>query len=205
MPKILSLIAKREKNKLYTGSVFIVMLEVDIGGGDYIRICHNTEDVTWHGKLFQAFPFALGDVSEETNGADPTVEIKVDNVSRALQYAVENTNGANNFKAILYVVNTEDLANDEPVLEEHYAVQETVCDQQYITFTLGTEYSSRTRRPLGRYMKNNCPFQYKGIRCGYNGAMTSCDKTLKGCRLHSNSSRFGGFPGIDQKGVYIND
>ena len=51
-------------------------------------------------------------------------------------------------------------------------------------------------------MKNNCPFAYKGIRCGYNGSKSSCKHTLADCRSHGNSTRFGGFPGIDQKGVY---
>ena len=67
---------------------------------------------------------------------------------------------------------------------------------------MGNDYSARTRRPLDRYMKNNCPFAYKGIRCGYNGSKGSCKHTLADCRSHGNSTRFGGFPGIDQKGVY---
>ena len=45
-------------------------------------------------------------------------------------------------------------------------------------------------------------FAYKGIRCGYNGSKSSCKHTLADCRSHGNSTRFGGFPGIDQKGVY---
>lgn len=199
----LSAIAKQEKNKLSTGSVFIILLDIDLKGGDVIRVCYNTEDITWNGQLYQAFPFELGEVSEATDGSDPSVELKVDNTSRALSYAIETSGGAVNMPVILRVVNTENLNSAEPELEEAFVVQKTSVAEDFVTFTLGAEYSARTRRPLNRYMKNNCPFKYKGIRCGYNGSIATCYHTLVDCRKHGNSKRFGGFPGIDQKGVYI--
>lgn len=88
-------------------------------------------------------------------------------------------------------------------LEEQYTVLTCKVDEQWVEFTLGTDYSARTRRPLNRYMKNNCPFAYKGLRCGYKGSSKSCLHTLADCRAHKNSKRFGGFPGIDQKGIYV--
>lgn len=199
----LSAIAKQEKNKLSTGSVFIVLLDIDLKDGDVIRVCYNTEDVTWNGNLYQAFPFELGEVSETTDGSDPSVELKVDNTSRALSYYIESSGGAVNMPVVLRVVNTENLNSTEAELEESFVVQKTSVAEDYVTFTLGAEYSSRTRRPLNRYMKNNCPFKYKGLRCGYNGGIPTCYHTLVDCREHGNSKRFGGFPGIDQKGVYI--
>lgn len=199
----LSAVAKQEKNKLSTGSVFIVLLDIDLKDGDVIRVCYNTEDVTWNGNLYQAFPFELGEVSEATDGSDPSVELKVDNTSRALSYYIESSGGAVNMPVVLRVVNTENLNSVEAELEESFVVQKTSVAEDFVTFTLGAEYSSRTRRPLNRYMKNNCPFKYKGVRCGYNGNIPTCYHTLVDCREHDNSKRFGGFPGIDQKGVYI--
>lgn len=198
----LSAVAKREKNKLSTNSVFIILLDIVLDEDDTVRICYNTEDVTWNGHLYQAFPFTLGEVSETTDGSEPNVDLQVDNTSRALQSVVEAANGANNYPVIIRVVNTENLNSSTPELEEYFTVQKTTVTEKFITFTLGCEYSARTRRPMNRYMKNNCPFKFKGIRCGYNGANTSCDHSLTDCRNNNNSTRFGGFPGIDQKGVY---
>lgn len=200
----ISAIAKQEKNKLSTGSVFIILLDIDLSNGDVIRVCYNNEDVLWNGNLYQAFPFELGEVSEGTDGSDPSVELKVDNTSRALSYYIEESGGAVNMAVTLRVVNTENLLSAEPELEEIFTVQKTNVAEDFVTFTLGAEYSARTRRPLNRYMKNNCPFKYKGVRCGYSGGATTCYHTLTDCRNHGNSRRFGGFPGIDQKGVYIN-
>lgn len=199
----LSAIAKREKNKLSTGSAFIVLLDIEVQDGDAIRVCYNTEDITWNNKLYQAFPFELGEVSEATDGSDPSVELKVDNTSRALSYYIESSGGAVNMPVTLRVVNSNNLQSSEAELEEIFVVQKTSIAEDFVTFTLGAEYSARTRRPLNRYMKNNCPFKYKGLRCGYTGDMATCDHTLVACRAHNNSTRFGGFPGIDQKGVYI--
>lgn len=199
----LSAIAKQEKNKLSTESVFIVLLDIDLKDGDVIRVCYNNEDITWNGNLYQSFPFELGEVSEDTDGSDPSVELRVDNTSRALSYYIESSGGAVNMPVVLRVVNTENLNSNEPELEESFVVQKTSIAEDFVTFTLGAEYSSRTRRPLNRYMKNNCPFKYKGLRCGYNGGLPTCYHTLVDCRAHENSKRFGGFPGIDQKGVYI--
>lgn len=198
----LSAIAKQEKNKLSTGSAFIILLDIKLGT-DTARICYNTEDITWNGNLYQAFPFNFGEVTEETDGRSPEVPLMVDNTSQALQYAVEESNGGNGTEVILRVVNSEALDNPEPELEEKFVVTKTSVTQEYITFTLGIEYSTRTRRPLTRFMKNNCPFKYKSTRCGSTSELTGCNHTLTDCRLRNNSQRFGGFPGIDQKGVYV--
>ena len=180
----ISAISKAEKNKLSTDSCFLILLEIRLQNTVYI--CYNNEDVTWKGQLYQAFPFNIGETSEDSDGSDPNVTLKIDNVAQGLQW---------------YVVNSKNL-NGNADLEEYYTVLSCKVNEQWIEFTLGNDYSARTRRPLDRYMKNNCPFAYKGIRCGYNGSKSSCKHTLADCRSHGNSTRFGGFPGIDQKGVY---
>ena len=98
----LSAIARKEKNELSTDSAFIVLLDIRLGE-ETVRICYNTDDVTWNGNLYQAFPFTIGEVTENTDGSDPDVELKVDNVSQALQYAVEEANGGNGTEVILRV------------------------------------------------------------------------------------------------------
>lgn len=200
----LTAVAKQEKNKLTTNSAFVILLDIVLKD-DVIRICYNTEDIEWNGHLYQAFPFTLGEVTETTDGSDPNVELAVSNKNRALQSIVEESNGGVGLSVILRVVNTKNLASTKAELIEMYSVKKTKSTEEYISFTLGCEYSSRTRRPLNKFMKNNCPFKYMGIRCGYNGTMPDCDHSLTDCRAHDNSVRFGGFPGIDQKGVYANE
>ena len=195
----ISAISKVEKNKLSTDSCFLILLEIKLQ--NTVRICYNNEDVTWQGQLYQAFPFQIGETSEDSDGSDPNVSLKVDNTAQGLQYYVEESGGGVGTEVILRVVNSLNM-NGAADLEETYTVLSCNITEQWVEFTLGTDYSAKTRRPLDRYMKNNCRFKYKGVRCGYNGNKSNCEHTLADCRKHNNSTRFGGFPGIDQKGVY---
>lgn len=195
----ISAISRAEKNKLATDSCWLVLLEIRLSTTVYI--VHNNEDVIWKGQLYVAFPFQLGETSEDSDGSDPNVTLKVDNVAQGLQWYVEESGGGVGTDVILRAVNTMNMDGD-PDFEEFYTVLSSKVNEKWIEFTLGTDYSAKTRRPLDRYMKNNCPFKYKGLRCAYNGGLTSCMHTLADCRAHGNSARYGGFPGIDQKGVY---
>ena len=197
----ISAVSKAEKNKLSTDSAMLVLLEIKLRNTVYI--CYNNEDITWKGQLYQSFPFKIGDTSEDSDGSDPNVQLQVSNVSQGLQWYVEDSGGGVGTEVVLRVVNSKNL-NGEADLEEYYTVLDCKVDEQWVTFTLGNDYSARTRRPLDRYMKNNCRFKYKGLRCGYNGSKSKCDHTLTDCRAHKNSTRFGGFVGIDQLGVYSN-
>lgn len=62
----LSAIAKSEKNKMSTDGVFVLLLELRIPMDDVdpIYVCRNTEDITWNGKTWQAFPFEIGKVQK---------------------------------------------------------------------------------------------------------------------------------------------
>ena len=204
----ISTISRQEKNKLHTGSAFIILLDIvpNVTGAETIRVCYNNEDITWNGNIYQGFPFEIGEVSQDNTGSEPSVELKVDNVSRAMQSYVEDYKGGNGFTVLLRVVNTEAIAQGvtDAELEERFKVNHCTVEQNFITFTLGTGYSLSTRRPLDRYLKNSCPFVYKGLRCACTSSLTTCGHTLTECRARGNSARFGGFPGIDQKGVYLN-
>ena len=203
----LSAIAKAEKNKMDTDSVFILLLELNIPMTDVdpIRVCHNTEDVEGNGHIWQAFPFEIGKVSEDKSGSIPSFEIRIDNTSQALTYYVEASNGANNGEVVFYIVNTKGLQNTSAEVEEHYRITKLTVNEQWVTATVGTSYNPHSRRPEGKYTKNGCRYkEFGGPQCGYKGTdYTSCNRTLSDCRKRGCSSRFGGFPGVDQGGIYV--
>lgn len=49
-----------------------------------------------------------------------------------------------------------------------------------------------------RTFNRMCGYIFKGIRCGYSGGGTFCDKTLTQCQRYNNEDRFGGFKNIDE-------
>ena len=67
----LSAISKAEKNKLSTDSCFLILLEIRLQNTIYI--CYNNEDITWGGNTYIAFPFEIGDVTEDETADNNTV------------------------------------------------------------------------------------------------------------------------------------
>ncbi|MCI7200436.1 DUF1833 family protein [Megasphaera elsdenii] len=200
----LSAIAKEEKNKIDSDSVFILLLELDmpIDGVEPIRVCYNTEDITWNGHLWQAFPMEIAESEEDSTGSYPSFTIKIDNISKALTYYVEKSNGGKGGKVTLYVVNTKAIENSTPEVEERYEIKKTYVNEQWISVTVGSSYSTNSRRPAGRYLKNGCRFVYKGKQCRCTSTLPTCNHSLADCRQRGNKERYGGFPGVDMKGVY---
>lgn len=203
----LSAVAKAEKNNLNSDGVFVILMELNLPmkDVDHIRVCRNTEDIEWNGHTWQAFPFELGKVSEDKSGSIPSFEIRIDNTSQALTYYVEASNGANNGEVVFYIVNTKALTVTTAEVEEHYRITKLTVTEQWVTATVGTSYNPHSRRPEGKYVKNSCRYkEFAGPECGYKGtAYTSCNRTLSDCRARGCSKRFGGFPGVDQGGIYV--
>lgn len=201
----LSTIAKQEKNKLNTDSVFLVCLKIILNDTDKTTfyIVRNTEDITFNGQKYQAFPFNFGQLEEDNTGSNPDVSLNVDNTSRVLGYYLENGGGGVNSTVYIQIVNSKNLSATEPEVELMFKVTNTKVTYQYVTFTLSNGYPNMSKRPFWRYLKDSCPFPFKGVECGYTGSVTTCGHCLSDCRARGNSVRFGGEPAIDSTGVYV--
>ena len=125
------------------------------------------------------------------------------NVTGTIQRYVEENNGLGGCKVIIRVFHTD--IPDVAEVEEYFVVTGVSCDVEWVTFTLGTDFSFTRRFPPVRMMKDYCPFKFKGIECGYKGAASKCNKTLKRCRELGNNERFGGEPSIPQGGLYASN
>jgi phage-related protein len=194
----LSLASKLEKNKVSSTGVWLILLEVKIpqsSGEIVIRVAYNTEDVTWQNNTYVAFPFELGEITEDGKEL-PCLDLKLSNVTGIMSRYVEETNGAAGAMVILRVVHSEHLDDPVPAVEEMFNVQTVNVDANYATFRLGAETATTLRRPAGIYQKSHCSNKFKDIKCGYNGAELSCDKTLARCRELGNSARFGAEHGL---------
>ena len=190
-----------EKNKLSTDGVWLLALEAQIPGNT-LYLVNNTEDVTLGGKRYVAFPFSLEDITEDGKEL-PNVRLTVLNATGTIQRYVEKNNGLGGMKVVLRVYHTS--IPDVAEVEEYFVVTGVTCDVEWVTFTLGTDFSFTRRFPPVRMMKDYCPFKFKGVECGYRGAAQQCNKTLKRCRELGNNIRFGGEATIPQGGLYASN
>jgi phage-related protein len=197
----LSLASKLEKNKVSSTGVWLILLEVKIPQPSeelVIRVAYNTEDVVWQNNTYVAFPFELGEITEDGTEL-PCLDLKISNVTGIMSRYIEATNGAAGATVILRVVHSEQLDDSVPAVEEMFNVQTVNVDSNYATFRLGAETATTLRRPAGIYQKSHCPYKFPGVndvRCGYNGPETVCNKTLARCRELGNSARFGAEHGL---------
>ena len=187
-----------EKNRLSSDGVWLILLELNIADlTEPIRVVRNNEDIFWNGVPWVAFPFELGEMNEDSKGELPNLTLKISNITGALQQYIEMSNGGVDSSAIIRVVHSKHLDLDIPEIEETFAVESLTVDVNWITVNLGPDFTTQLRVPADRYMKDFCPFKFKGYECGYNGLDESCDKTIDDCRKNKkNSVRFGGEPAL---------
>ena len=190
-----------EKNKLSTDGVWLLALEAQIPENT-LYLVNNTEDVTLGGQRYVAFPFSLEDITEDGKEL-PNVKLTVSNATGTIQRYVEKNTGLGGMKVVLRVYHTN--IPDVAEVEEYFVVTGVSCDVEWVTFTLGTDFSFTRRFPPVRMMKDYCPFKFKGVECGYRGAAQQCNKTLKRCRELGNNIRFGGEATIPQGGLYASN
>lgn len=197
----ISVAAALAKNALDDTGAWLILLDVVIGG-DPLRIVYNNENITWNGNLYTAFPFEMDPIDEDAKGELPALKIRVSNVMRALQYYINESDGCIGATVTLRVVHSKHLELTEPEVEEVWAITQVASDDQWVTFTLGADYPVTARRPLWRFLKNFCPFEYKGVECGATSTLTDCNHSLVHCRARGNSTRYGGEPAIPMGGLY---
>lgn len=198
----LSAVAKIEKNKLVSDGAWILLLEITVSQNTVIRLCRNTEDIRWNGETWTAFPLELDAPKQSGTGELPRFAVRVSNVTRTVEGYLEQAGGGVGATVRMMVVMSNHLELATPELDEEFSVQSTSYDQDWVTFNLSGSVNLFRRIPQRRFMKNFCPFQYKGPECKCASGLPTCDKSLSACKERGNSRRFGGEPAIPQGGLY---
>lgn len=210
MPLLLSSEEIAQKNAMGSEDAFLVCLEITIPEvTEPVRLVSNTEDITWRGSTWYAAGFEMDEISEQTEGEIPRVDLRVPNVDRTIEGYIQEydryvkLNGPATITVGIYIVSSALLDREDFVSYHEFILIHPTSDADYVTFTLGAPNPYRRRFPLNRILKNNCRFKFKGDRCGYTGTETSCNKTLTRCRELNNSTRYGGFPGVGRGGLSL--
>jgi len=204
MPLPISTQAISEKNKLASGAPWLLLLEIIYPGETPIRVVWNTEDVTWDGETWVAFPFQLGDIEESKDAEIPAVSLTIFDIERKLIPIIDEHGGGVGSEVWVRVVHSAYLDNTTPEFEQEFEIIDARIGHDFsVNLKLGAENLSNRRSPVDRYLKGHCRYkQFKGPECGYGGTETECSRTFERCRELGNQRRFGGFPGIGRIGYW---
>ena len=187
-----SKVATLEKNKLSSDAPFLLLFDISHEQlAENIRLVRNTEDVTWAGKTWTAFPVDIEDYSEDGKSL-PALNMKIAAGQGLITTYLQKYGGLTDARVRIYIVHAKCLDVDKPEMELEFQITETTYDEQWITFTLGASPELANRFPAWKYLTDFCPFVCGDIRCAYTGDKT-CKNNLASCLI---PERFGGEPGI---------
>ena len=202
MPRYLSNTFRTEKNKQTNKPINLYTIKEYDGAND-LRFAEYDSDVTYQGDVYSKFPLTHENISENTQGEIDHVTVTVSNISRLIQGYLESYD-LRGKKVIIRKVWANQLADPNAYTDSIYYIDSYTADENNVVFTLSSKFDVLDLElPARRYSRNYCSWKFKSAECGYAGAETSCDKTLQRCRELSNQIRFGGFPSIPTRRIFV--
>lgn len=201
--KHLNLSTVVDKNKVASDKAFLILFKVEVNDDagtlvDTLYFAKNSADVVFMGNTYVASNFSL-DIQVE-QGTEPQIKLQAHDESKALATYIDTYDGLVKSTVTLMIVHEDLLPNGPAEIDEDFVVIEASVQEYVVSFTLGVETAVAQRFPNFRQFQNRCAWKYKGERCGYTGAMPTCDYTrdgANGCIAHNNEVNFGGFPGLN--------
>jgi phage-related protein len=171
------------------------LLEVQLATPLYL--VNNNENIIWNNQEWLAFPFTLGDITDDGKET-MSIQLKVANIDRRLGVVISAAKGAGGTPIVLRAVTFTKIGDNSKVylnFEEMFEIKKADVNN-WVTLTISIPRDLIKRFPMRTVLRDFCPYRFKDIECGYNGELTTCNKTLADCRTKGNSQRFGGEPGL---------
>lgn len=216
-----------EKNKVSQDQPWLLFLTMTNVAKDLtLRLVRNTENITFKGHEYIAFPFEIDSIPEVTIGSLPTLAIKVSNVDRQIQgYIEQDATFGSGWEVIISLahvsqLNGTTLLNQVAEIEHIFQSLDLIADNEFITINLGVKNPMLVQFPRQQFAGGFCQRTFNdGIGCPYstqgtNGTTyTNCNKTLDSCKVRFSENRmnnlgqkiglpFLAFNGIETRGIY---
>jgi len=192
-----------EKNKLANKPIFLYEVEDFDGQDNSLLFAAYEDDVVFNGKTYLKFPIVHESTTENTSGEIDTVLVRVANVSQFIQNKLESYD-LRGKKAIITQVFSNLLDDSLNKFEQTFYIDSYTATQEVVEFTCTSKFDlMKLELPARKFWRTFCTWKFKSTECGYSGAETSCNKTFQKCKLLANEERFGGFPSIPSKHIYV--
>jgi len=202
MPRKIDPTFKQEKAKQENRPVFLYIIE-DYDGSDDLYLAGYDEDVIYNGVTYTRFPITHEFTGENNQGQIDQVKVRLANVSRLIQLYLEQYDFRGR-KVIIRTVWADQLADPDAYIDDIFYVDNYTADQNNVEFTLTSKFDVLGMDlPARRYARNYCSWKFKSAECGYMGAELTCDKTQQRCKQLNNYQRFGAFPSVPTRRIYI--
>ena len=202
MPRDVNATFRNEKSKKENAPIFLYMLK-EYDGVDDLNFAGFDQDVTFDGTVYTRFPIKHEFVAENNQGQIDQVKITLANLSRLIEFYLEQYDFRGK-KVIIRTVWADQLSDPDAYIDDVFYIDNYTADQSNVEFTLTGKFDVLgIDLPARRYARNYCVWKFKSAECGYAGAELTCDKTQQRCKQLDNYQRFGGFPSVPTRRIYI--
>jgi len=212
-----------EVNKTEIIAPFLWLLELEVPSSPATRfrlVAPCTRQITF-GTDFEGIPvtyypfdFEVGTVQRDAEGNSLNLTVRVSNITREIQSAIELYEGLVGQPARAMLVSSALLSTGIPLFSIEGDIITNSATAQDVEIEIGERSAYRDKFPALSVQPHFCSFPYGGNLCGYDttrsGALLTCSKLLEGengCREHGDDevaaslerqhpARFGGFPGV---------
>ncbi len=171
------------------------------------------------GQVYTRFPIKHEGISTNLQGDIDAIKVTVSNISRLLGSLILSNDGLRGVKVVMKLVFADLLSDANANITDTFYIDASEITENTVTLILTSKLDLYQVELPGRlFMRDACPWEFKKEGCylwtggvwtapvGFVHADVQCDKTRRGpegCEYHSNAQRFGGFPAIPSKGIYI--
>lgn len=202
MPRDIDPTFKQEKAKQENRPIYLYIIENYDGSND-LYLASYDEDVVYDSVTYIRFPIMHEFTGENNQGRIDQVKVRLANVSRLIQLYLEQYDFRGK-KVIIRTVWANQLADPDAHIDDIFYIDNYTADQTNVEFTLTGKFDVLGMDlPARRYARNYCSWKFKSSECGYVGAETECNKTQQRCKQLNNYQRFGAFPSVPTRRIYI--
>lgn len=194
---------KTQKNAPTNKPIYLYIVYNYDGANNNLYLAEYDTDIVYNGITYTRFPITHESIGENSQGEVEAVKVTISNVSRAIQSYLEQYDWRNK-KVIIRLVWADQLADTDAYIDFTYFIDSYTANAQVAEFTLLPKIDILdVNLPSRLFSRNYCSWKFKSIECGYTGIETSCNKTQARCKELNNYLRYGGFPSVPTKRLYV--
>lgn len=210
-----------EKNKPSNSP--IMLYEVTIPNpASILYLCEWDTNIVYPtsgGNTYLPFPLTHEGIGTNALGEIDTVKVKLSAVDRIIISTLAANNGLIGSKVVMKLVFYDQLADASANIASTFYIDSVETTEQEAVFNLTSKLDLyQVQIPARMFERDHCQWFFKQEGCwlwsggawtapvGFVNGGVECDHTMTGpvgCKYHVNSSRFGGFPAIPMRGLYV--
>jgi len=192
--------------------IFLYTIYDYIGDGSDKCFAAYNQDVVFDGVTYTKFPITHDQITENTKGQIDSVKVQVSNVSRLIEYYLQNYD-LRGKKVSIKMVYADALDDPDCYIEFSNYIDSYTSNVSDVVFTLMSKFDIlELKLPSILWMRDWCQWEFaspavralgRGEECGYAGAETECNRTWQRCQALGNSRRFLGARAIPGRRGYV--